>query len=43
MHRDVLTNSMLQPARDAHQWTAPEEVQAILYYADADEAGGPTA
>lgn len=43
MHRDVLTNSMLEPARDSHQWAAPEDVQAILYYADVEDAGGPTA
>ena len=45
MHRDTLTNSMLQPARDAHDWEEPEDVQAILYYGPqgAAEAGGPTA
>jgi len=44
MHRDTLTNSMLQPARDAHDWEQPEDVQAILYYGPqgAAEAGGPT-
>ena len=45
MHRDVGTNSLLQPARDAIQWRPdPEEVQGILYLgADAAEAGAPTA
>ena len=45
MHRDTLTNSLLQPARDAHYWGTPEDVQAIIYYGpqDASEAGGPTA
>ena len=43
MHRDVGTNSLLEPARDRIQWHRPEEVQGILYYADAAEAGAPTA
>lgn len=43
MHRDIMTNSLLQPARDARQWAAPEDVQAILYYDDSVCAGGPTA
>ena len=44
MHRDVGTNSLLEPARDSIQWRPrPEEVQAIMYYADAAEAGAPTA
>lgn len=43
MHQDFGNNSILTPARSTSQWVAPEEVQMIIYYNDAEIVGGPTA